>query len=263
MLKLGTGVLEDINTVKIIGVGSGAANILSHNVIFSWLDEAERIAIDTSNAISENPNNDAITRLLIGEALCKGLGGDAKPEIGEKATRMDEAKIAELLADADQVFVVACMGGGTGTGGAHVVASIAKEIGAWVIGVVTMPFDYEGPKRKKNAQIGVGKLSEHVDALMVIENNALMHQPLYKDKDLKEVLPFCGLEQDFADKFMEKLLKEKNKLSKEANVPTFFSMDAVNNALGQPFGRSFERPKKKKYKPAEDATLLIRWYDLE
>lgn len=113
-------------------------------------------------------------RIQIGEKLTKGLGAGANPEIGEKAAEESRDQILESLKGADMVFVTAGMGGGTGTGAAHVVAECAKEIGALTVGVVTKPFGFEGPRRMKQAEAGIVNLKEKVDTLVTIPNDRLL-----------------------------------------------------------------------------------------
>jgi len=110
----------------------------------------------------------------VGQELTKGLGAGANPEVGRKAALEDYAKISETLAGADMIFITAGMGGGTGTGAAPVFAKIAKEIGALTVGVVTKPFQFEGKKRMKHAELGMSWLRENVDSLITIPNQRLL-----------------------------------------------------------------------------------------
>ena len=112
--------------------------------------------------------------MQIGEKLTKGLGAGAKPEIGEKAAQESQEELAEIVKDADMVFVTCGMGGGTGTGAAPVVASIAKEMGKLTVGIVTKPFSFEGKNRMQNAIGGIEKLKDSVDTLIVIPNDKLL-----------------------------------------------------------------------------------------
>ena len=116
----------------------------------------------------------APTCIQIGEKLTKGLGAGAKPEVGEKAAEESREDIMAALSGADMVFVTCGMGGGTGTGAAPVVAEIAKEMGILTVGVVTRPFRFEGPRRSRNAEMGITKMSEVVDTLIVIQNEKLL-----------------------------------------------------------------------------------------
>lgn len=112
--------------------------------------------------------------LQIGTNLTKGLGAGANPEIGKRAATEDRAKIEQLLEGADMVFITAGMGGGTGTGGAPVVAEVAKEMGILTVAVVTKPFPFEGPRRMKAAEYGIDELTQHVDSIITVPNEKLL-----------------------------------------------------------------------------------------
>lgn len=158
--------------IKVIGVGGGGTNALS-TMMSLGLNGVEFIAANTDAQALEA--NAAPTHIQLGTELTKGLGAGANPEIGKKAAIEDSAKIAETLYGADMVFVTAGMGGGTGTGGAPVIANIAKEAGALTVGVVTKPFNFEGKKRKKHADKGILELKEAVDTLICIPNQRLLY----------------------------------------------------------------------------------------
>lgn len=158
--------------IKVIGVGGGGTNAVA-TMISLGLNGVDFVAANTDNqALESNP---APTHIQLGTELTKGLGAGANPEIGKKAALEDSAKIAEVLYGADMVFVTAGMGGGTGTGGAPVIANIAKEAGALTVGVVTKPFNFEGKKRKKHADKGITELKEAVDTLICIPNQRLLY----------------------------------------------------------------------------------------
>jgi cell division protein FtsZ len=157
--------------IKVIGVGGSGCNAVN-TMIKMGLEGVEFITANTDKQALDASL--APTKLAIGQELTKGLGAGANPEIGRKAAMEDCAKISELLAGADMVFITAGMGGGTGTGAAPVFAKIAKEIGALTVGVVTKPFSFEGKKRMKHAEQGVAWLQEHVDSLIMIPNSKLL-----------------------------------------------------------------------------------------
>ena len=157
--------------IKVVGVGGSGCNAVN-TMIKMGLDGVEFITANTDRQALDASL--APTKLAIGQELTKGLGAGANPEIGRKAALEDYAKISELLAGADMVFITAGMGGGTGTGAAPVFAKIAKEIGALTVGVVTKPFMFEGKKRMKHAQGGIALLREHVDSLIMIPNQRLL-----------------------------------------------------------------------------------------
>ncbi len=158
--------------IKVVGVGGGGTNALA-TMIQLGLTGVDFIAANTDNqALRSNP---ATMKIQLGSELTKGLGAGANPEIGRKAALEDSAKISELLYGADMVFITAGMGGGTGTGGAPVIANIAKEAGALTVGVVTKPFTFEGKKRRKNADCGLQELQASVDTLICIPNQRLLY----------------------------------------------------------------------------------------
>ncbi len=158
--------------IKVVGVGGGGSNAIS-TMISLGLNGVDFIAANTdSQALEAHP---AGIRIQLGTELTKGLGAGANPDVGRKAAIEDSSRIGETLYGADMVFITAGMGGGTGTGGAPVIAGIAKEAGALTVGVVTKPFHFEGKKRKKNADKGILELKEAVDTLIVIPNQRLLY----------------------------------------------------------------------------------------
>lgn len=157
--------------IKVVGVGGSGCNAVN-TMIKMGLEGVEFITANTDRQALDASL--APVKLAIGQELTKGLGAGANPEIGRKAALEDYAKISEILAGADMVFITAGMGGGTGTGAAPVFAKIAKEIGALTVGVVTKPFSFEGKKRMKHAHQGVSWLRENVDSLILIPNQRLL-----------------------------------------------------------------------------------------
>lgn len=163
--------------LKVVGIGGGGGNAINR-MIENDVKGVDFIVINTDAQVLRLAKAD--TRLQIGKQLTKGLGAGADPEIGEKAALESEDEIREILRGSDMVFITAGMGGGTGTGAAPVVASIAKELGALVVGIVTKPFSFEGRKRMDRAIKGLEKLKPHVDTLIVIPNDKLL---LITDKE--------------------------------------------------------------------------------
>ena len=157
--------------IKVIGLG-GAGNNAVNRMIESGLYGVEFIAANTDAQVLARSLADI--RIQMGEKLTRGLGAGANPEIGEKAAIETRDLIAEQLDGSDLVFITAGMGGGTGTGSAPVVAEIARELGALTLGVVTRPFDFEGPKRRRIAEEGIKRLRERVDALVIVNNDRLL-----------------------------------------------------------------------------------------
>src|SRR4051812_23219136 len=157
--------------IKVVGVGGSGCNAVN-TMIRMGLQGVEFITANTDKQALDASL--ATTKLAIGQELTKGLGAGANPEVGRKAALEDYARISEILAGADMVFVTAGMGGGTGTGAAPVFAKIAKEVGALTVGVVTKPFGFEGKKRMKHAEQGIAWLNESVDSLIMIPNQRLL-----------------------------------------------------------------------------------------
>ncbi|MGO4662646.1 cell division protein FtsZ [Terrabacter sp. 2TAF16] len=157
--------------IKVVGIGGGGVNAINR-MIEVGLKGVEFIAINTdAQALLMS---DADVKLDVGRELTRGLGAGADPEVGKKAAEDHSEEIEEVLKGADMVFVTAGEGGGTGTGGAPVVARIARELGALTIGVVTRPFTFEGRRRANQAESGIGSLREEVDTLIVIPNDRLL-----------------------------------------------------------------------------------------
>ncbi|SPJ35047.1 cell division protein FtsZ [Kushneria phyllosphaerae] len=157
--------------IKVIGVGGGGGNAVNH-MVESNIEGVEFICANTDAQALKRVA--AKTVLQLGSEITKGLGAGANPEVGRQAAMEDRERIAELLQGADMVFITAGMGGGTGTGGAPVVAQVAKELGILTVAVVTRPFPFEGPKRQRAAEEGMKELSEHVDSLITIPNEKLL-----------------------------------------------------------------------------------------
>lgn len=164
---------DDVNHAKIlvIGVGGGGGNAVN-TMISGNLDGVEFVVANTDMQALEA--NMAPHKIQLGNALTKGLGAGANPEIGRRSAEESMQNIADLIAGADMVFVTAGMGGGTGTGAAPVIAQIARDSGALTVGVVTKPFGFEGKKRSRQAVEGVERLGDAVDTLIVIPNNRLL-----------------------------------------------------------------------------------------
>ncbi|EST13139.1 cell division protein FtsZ [Sporolactobacillus laevolacticus] len=163
--------MEHLAKIKVIGVGGGGNNAVNR-MIESGIQGVEFICANTDAQALKLSKADV--KLQLGEKLTRGLGAGANPEVGKKAAEESHDQVEEILKGADMVFVTAGMGGGTGTGAAPVIAEVAKEVGALTVGVVTRPFTFEGRKRAKQAQSGIGNLKEKVDTLIVIPNDRLL-----------------------------------------------------------------------------------------
>ncbi len=157
--------------IKVVGIGGGGCNAVDR-MIETGLQGVDFIAMNTDfQALNRSL---ATHKMQLGTKLTKGLGAGSNPEIGRRAAEESRADIQELVAGADMVFVTCGEGGGTGTGGAPIVANVAKEVGALTVGIVTRPFKFEGKRRGKSAHDGIGTLREQVDTLIVIPNDRLL-----------------------------------------------------------------------------------------
>jgi cell division protein FtsZ len=171
MLEFDDDQLPESAKIKVIGVGGGGGNAIN-TMITEGIDSVDFIAANTDLQALEN--NLAPVKVQLGGTLTKGLGAGADPEIGRNSALEDQARIEEALQGADMVFVTAGMGGGTGTGAAPVIANIGREIGALTVGVVTKPFQFEGRRRRRQADFGIENLSAAVDTLITIPNQRLL-----------------------------------------------------------------------------------------
>ena len=162
---------NDDVVIKVVGIGGGGNNAVNR-MISEGVKGIEFISVNTDKKALVSSM--AHRQIQIGEKLTRGLGAGAKPEVGKEAAKESRTKIINELEGTDIVFVTAGMGGGTGTGAAPIVASIAKELGILTIGVVTKPFAFEGRVRMKNAEEGIKNLHESVDTLITVPNDKLL-----------------------------------------------------------------------------------------
>jgi len=200
--------------IKVIGIGGGGGNAIN-NMINAQLRGVDFIAANTDSQALEISK--ASTKIQLGVNITKGLGAGANPEIGRSAALEDADKIRQILEGSDMVFVTAGLGGGTGTGGAPVVAQLAKELGALTVAVVTRPFNFEGRQRMRTADKGIKELRDVVDTIITIPNNRLLSLAakkatflemlkkaddvlLYAVKGISDLITIPGLiNLDFAD----------------------------------------------------------------
>ncbi len=162
---------ESFARIKVVGVGGGGCNAVNR-MIAEGMQGIEFIAVNTDGQALLFSK--ASTRVRIGEKVTRGRGAGGVPEIGQKAAEESSEELYQVLRGSDMVFVTAGMGGGTGTGAAPIIAQIAKEIGALTIGVVTKPFTFEASHRMQAAEVGITKLKEQADTLIVIPNDRLL-----------------------------------------------------------------------------------------
>jgi cell division protein FtsZ len=157
--------------IRVVGVGGAGVNAVNR-MIEACIEGVEFIAINTD--LQSLQTSAAATTVHIGETITRGLGSGANPELGRQAAREEYDQIKAVLRGADMVFIAAGAGGGTGTGAAPVVAQIARELGALTVGIITRPFQFEGTRRRDQAEAGIAALGEEVDTLIVVPNNRLL-----------------------------------------------------------------------------------------
>jgi len=157
--------------IKVVGVGGGGGNAVRH-MLKGDVEGVDFICANTDSQALKDLETKSVIQL--GSTITKGLGAGANPEIGRQAALEDRERIAETLKGADMVFITAGMGGGTGTGGAPIVAEVARDLGILTVAVVTKPFPFEGGKRMKIADAGLSELAENVDSLITIPNEKLL-----------------------------------------------------------------------------------------
>lgn len=167
-----TSQFEQVAIIKVIGVG-GAGNNAVNRMIEAGVQGVEFYVANTDAQVLSASK--AKNRIILGKELSKGLGAGANPEIGQQAAIESESEIKKAIEGADMVFIAAGMGGGTGTGAAHIIARIAKESGALTIAIITKPFKFEGRQRNSYAGMGIEKLRKQVDAIIIISNDKLLH----------------------------------------------------------------------------------------
>lgn len=162
---------NDDTKIKVVGVGGGGCNAIN-NMISKGLNGVELIAVNTDmQALRANKSENT---LQIGEELTGGKGAGSIPEVGKKAAEESIEDLRESLKDSDMIFITCGMGGGTGTGASPVIAKVAKDLGALVVGIVTLPFAWEGPEKARFAKDGIAELRKHIDALIIIPNDKLI-----------------------------------------------------------------------------------------
>ena len=163
---------ESVVKIKVIGVGGGGNNVVNR-MVRSGSRGVDFVAVNTDKQALNISS--ATYKIQIGEKLTHGQGAGSDPEVGRKSAEESRAQIAKALEDTDMVFITAGMGGGTGTGGAPIVAEIAREAGILTVGVVTKPFGFEGRRRMQQAEKGIESLRDKVDSLVIIPNERLKH----------------------------------------------------------------------------------------
>lgn len=163
-------------TIKVIGVGGGGNSVLKRIAESDFL-EIDLVAVNTDTHALSFSNTQKIRAVQIGAQITKGRGTGGKVALGEQAAKADSERLKEMMTGADMIFITAGMGGGTGTGAAPIVARLAKEMGMLTVGVVTVPFSFEGRRKQSIANEGIIKMQSYMDALIVVKNDNLMKLP--------------------------------------------------------------------------------------
>ncbi len=202
---------ESVVQIKVIGVGGGGGNAVNR-MIRSDVRGVEFISVNTDKHVLLH--SQATHKIQIGEKVTKGQGAGARPEIGQRAAEESSDIITDALKGTDMVFITAGMGGGTGTGAAPVIASLAKEMGILTVGIVTKPFDFEGRHRMFQAEEGIQELSQNVDSLVVIPNERLKY---FSEQKITLANAF-----DAADDVLRQGVKSISELIK---IPGFINLD--------------------------------------
>ncbi|MBI2409475.1 cell division protein FtsZ [Candidatus Kaiserbacteria bacterium] len=179
--------IETFARIRVVGVGGSGGNAVNHMIS----SKVRNVEFVTVNSDAQDLHRSAAKRKIhIGKNLTRGLGTGMNPELGKRAAEETRQEIQEALSGSDMVFITCGLGGGTGTGGAPIVAKIAKEVGALVIAVVTKPFSFEGAQRKEIAERGLSELKKEVDAFIVIPNDKLL-SIVEKNTSAKNAFALC------------------------------------------------------------------------
>ncbi|MBR3622970.1 MAG: cell division protein FtsZ, partial [Selenomonadaceae bacterium] len=256
-------VFEDLNLqreivkMKVFGVGGGGNSVLVR-MTEKDIGDVELVAVNTDEKQLARAKQAGVTPLLIGQALTKGRGTGGNVEIGEAAANMDERKIREMMLDTNLVFLTAGMGGGVGTGATPVVAKIAKDMGILTIGVVTVPFSFEGSRKQRIAMEGIKKMQADMDALLVVHNDNLMK---IADKKLSLVNAFKSADDVLrqAIRSIAELILTTGIVNVDfADVETIFTQSESSDALlgiGKSNNSAVEAVKSAVTSPLIDKTL--------
>ena len=180
-----TGIKKAIVTIKVFGVGGGG-NMALLRMAESNFSDIELIAVNTDASQLARVGEAGVRTLQIGQDFTKGRGTGGNPSFGEAAAKNDENRLREAMSGADLIFITAAMGGGVGTGASPVIARIAKEQGILSVGVVTLPFAFEGQRKRKTAMSGVVKMQSQMDALIAIQNDNLLKLPDNRSMSMKD-----------------------------------------------------------------------------
>lgn len=223
--------------IKVVGIGGGGNSVLlrmakSDFIHAQNIEDIELIAINTDAKQLALFDDAGVTCLQIGAALTHGCGTGGSADLGEQAAKADEARIGSALSGADLVFITAGMGAGTGTGVVPVVSRIAKDLGVLTIGVVTLPFAFEGTRKKRIAEAGVLKMQGYMDALLAIHNDNLMKLPENRKITLVQAFKLADSVLEQAIRCIAELILKTGVINVDfADVTTIFTQSESSDAL--------------------------------
>ena len=224
-------------TIKVIGVGGGGNHVLERMAQSDFIhaqniEDIELIAINTEARQLALLENLGITCLQIGEQVTQGRGTGGNAAIGEAAAKADEAKIKSAITGADIVFITGSLGGGTGTGAVPTVAEVAKDLGVLTVGVVTMPFAFEGTRKTRVAQAGLRAMQSYMDALLAIHNDNLMKLPENRKITLVQAFKLADSVLEQAIRCIAELILKTGVINVDfADVTTIFTQSESSDAL--------------------------------
>ena len=226
-----TSIKRAIVTIKVFGVGGGGNSVLQRIAESDFLD-IELVAVNTDAKQLAGLDGGSIRTVQIGEALTKGRGTGGNQAIGEQAAKNEAEKLKSIMQGADLIFVTAGMGGGTGTGAAPIVARVAKELGILTVGVVTVPFGFEGARKRRIANDGVVKLQSYMDALIAVQNDNLMKLPENRSMSLMDAFHSADEVLKQAIRCVAELILTTGVVNVDfADVTTIFRQSESSDAL--------------------------------
>lgn len=244
--------------IKVFGVGGGGGNVLKR-LAEKELTDVELIAVNTDAHALSLLNVENITKIQIGENATGGHGTGGRFDIGENAAKRDAERIKSAIEGADIIFITAGMGGGTGTGAAPVIAEIAKALGVLTVGVVTVPFGFEGNRKQKNANEGISKLRVNIDALVVVQNDNLLQLPENKSLSFVDAFKAVDLVLLQAIQCIAELILTTGFINVDfADVTTIFQQSTSSDAIlgiGQSENSAVEAVKNALESPLIDRSI--------
>ena len=217
--------------IKVFGVGGGGNNVLKR-LAEGGLSDIDLVAVNTDSSALSGLTMNSIRGIQIGANLTHGKGTGGNPELGEQAAKNDAERIRSMMVGADMIFITAAMGGGVGTGAAPIVAKIAKEMGLLTVGVVTVPFKFEGIRKQKRANEGIVKMQSYMDALIVVKNDNLMKLPENKSLSIVDAFHAADSVLKQAIRCVAELILTTGFVNVDfADVTTIFQQSESSDAL--------------------------------